>query len=107
MANRFPTAVRGTTKHLSPSEKAYFAKVLPENKIDEKVFEASRSRWALGHHPPGPVCASSSLVVAGEKTTADGSTALWPLAMLLAAHMNLSGTFARTSACSAPSLLLA
>lgn len=26
------------------------------------------------------------------------STALWPLAMLLAAHMNLSGTFARTSA---------
>lgn len=34
--------------------------------------QPTRSRWALGHHPPGPVCASSSLVVAGVKTTADG-----------------------------------
>eukprot|EP00438_Fugacium_kawagutii_P014280 Skav215765 [mRNA] locus=scaffold106:387551:388855:- [translate_table: standard] len=82
------------TSHLSPAERLYFNQILPEEKIDEAAFDAKRMLWALGHHPPSQICAAASETVDGVKVGVDGSTALWPLAVLLAAEgANLSGTF--------------
>ena len=85
------------TGFLSPRELVAFHKLLPEGKVDEVAFKASRLR-ALGHHHPGPLCASASTTVDGQRDIVDGSAALLPLALLMAAHTTISGTFVNIGA---------
>ncbi|CAK9051695.1 unnamed protein product [Durusdinium trenchii] len=87
-----------TTPFLSHAELAYFERLLPEEKINEANFNASRTRWASGWHPPDLLCPSASMAIDGQRATVDASTVLWPLAVLLAAHMQITGTFVNIGA---------
>ena len=65
-----------------------FQKLLPEGKVDEVAFNASRPGFisvcslslesvsvrlrALGHHHPSPLCASASTAVDGQRDIVDG-----------------------------------
>ena len=75
---------------LARAERVYFNQMLPEEKIDEALFTSSRLHWASGRHP-SDFCSSTAMVD-------DGSGVLWPLAMLLAAHTKISGTFVNIGA---------
>lgn len=85
------------TPYLAPAEQVYFNQILPEEKIDEALFTSSRLHWASGHHP-SDFCPSTAAMVDGQRAVIDGSVVLWPLAMLLAAHIKITGTFVNIGA---------
>ncbi|CAJ1360607.1 unnamed protein product [Effrenium voratum] len=85
-----------STSHLTAAELNYFDKLFPDAAVDEAAFNSSRLRWRLGRHPPGSVCASG--LGDGSKATVDGSSVLWPLALLLGAFAEVTGTFVNIGA---------
>ncbi|CAK9101210.1 unnamed protein product [Durusdinium trenchii] len=86
------------TPLLSPAELSIFEQLLPEEKVNEANFNASRSRWALGWHPPDVLCPSDSIEMNGERAMLDGSAVLWPLAVILRGNMQITRTFVNIGA---------